>query len=54
MHAKIVEKGKKDVIISSPGQSPGRAIVLLPVLASVLVLAAAAALAKSSTLKFFM
>ena len=37
------------VIFSSPGRSPGRAIVLPPVLAL-----AAAALAKSLTLKFFM
>ena len=42
-------------IVSSPGQSPGRAIVLPPVsvLASALALAAAA-LTKSLTLKFFM
>ena len=40
------------MIISSPGQSPGRAIVLPRALA--LALAAAAALAKSLTLKFFM
>ena len=42
-------------IFSSPGQSPGRAIVLPP--ASALALAsaaAAAALAKSLMLKFFM
>ena len=39
-------------IFSSPGQSPGRAIVLPP--ASALALASAAALAKSLTLKFFM
>ena len=38
-------------IISSPGRSPGRAIVLPPALALAL---AAAALAKSLTLKFFM
>ena len=38
-------------LFSSPGRSPGRAIVLLP--ASALALAAAAALAKSLTLKFF-
>ena len=38
------------MIFSSPGGSPGRAIVLPP--AS--TLAAAAALAKSLTLKFFM
>ena len=37
-----------DFIFSSPGQSPGRAIVLPP------ALAAALALAKSLTLKFFM
>ena len=37
-------------IFSLPGQSPGRAIVLPPALA----LAAASALAKSLTLKFFM
>ena len=36
---------------SSPGQNPGRAIVLPPALALVL---AAAALAKRLTLKFFM
>ena len=43
-------------IFSSPGRSPGRAIVLLPASASALALAAAAALAlaKSLTLKFFM
>ena len=41
------------MIFSSPGQSPGRAIVLPP--ASALALAAgAAALAKSLTLKFIM
>ena len=39
-------------VFSSPGQSPGRAIVLPPALASALALAAA--LAKSLTLKFFM
>ena len=39
-------------IFSSPGQSPGRAIVLPPALA--LALAAVSALAKSLTLKFFM
>ena len=38
--------------ISSPGGSPGRAIVLPP--ASALALASASALAKSLTLKFFM
>ena len=37
-----------DFIFSLPGQSPGRAIVLPP------ALAAASALAKSLTLKFFM
>ena len=37
------------VFFSSPGRSPGRAIVLPPVLAL-----AAAASAKSLTLKFFM
>ena len=37
-------------VFSSPGRSPGRAIVLPPALAS----ASAAALAKSLTLKFFM
>ena len=37
-------------LFNSPGQSPGRAIVLPPALAS----AAASALAKSLTLKFFM
>ena len=37
-------------IFNSPGQSPGKAIVLTPASA----LAAAAALAKSLTLKFFM
>ena len=41
-------------IFSSPGQSPGRAIVLPPALALALALAAAAAaLAKSLTLNFF-
>ena len=39
-------------VISSPGQSPGRVIVLP--LASALALAVAAALAKSLRLKFFM
>ena len=39
-------------VSSSPGQSPGRAIVLPPV--SALVLAAAAALAESLMIKFFM
>ena len=39
-----------DFIFSSPGQSPGRAIVLSP--ASALALAAASALAKSVMLKF--
>ena len=38
------------LIFSSPGRSPGRAIVLPPASA----LALAAALAKSLTLKFFM
>ena len=38
-------------IISSPGRSPGRAIVLPPALA--LASAAASALAKSLTLRFF-
>ena len=43
-----------ETFFSSPGRSPGRAIVLPP--ASVLALAAAAVsvLAKSLTLKFFM
>ena len=40
-------------LFSWPGQSPGRAIVLPQALALVLV-SAAAALAKSLTLKFFM
>ena len=39
-------------IISSPGRSSGRAIVLPP--ASALALASASALAKSLMLKFFM
>ena len=43
---------KNDSFFSSPGQGPGRAIVLPPALD--LVLAAASALAKSLTLKFFM
>ena len=43
-----------DSIFSSLGRSPGRAIVLPPASASVLVLAAASALAKSLTLEFFM
>ena len=37
-------------IFSLPGQSPGRAIVLLPAVASALVLALAAALAAASAL----
>ena len=43
-------------IISSPGRSPGRAVVLPPASALALasVLVAASALAKSLTLKFFM
>ena len=41
-------------IFSSPGQSPGRAIVLPPALALGSASAAASALAKSLTLKFFM
>ena len=41
-------------IFSSPGRSPGRAIVLPPALVLVLALAAALALAKSLTLTFFM
>ena len=40
-------------IFSSPGQSPGRAIVLPPVSASALALAAAEVLAKSLMLKVF-
>ena len=40
-------------VFSSPGRSPGRAIVLPPASASELA-SAAAALAKSLTLKFFM
>ena len=40
----------KRVIFSSPGRSPGRAIVLPPASASALV----SALAKSLTLKLFM
>ena len=43
-----------DKIFSSPGQSPGRAIVLPPASVLALVLVAASALAKSFTLKFFM
>ena len=39
-----------EVVFSSPGQSPGRVIVLPPALAS----ASASALTKSLTLKFFM
>ena len=48
--------GKKDFFsfFSSPGQSPGRAIVLPPASALGSALAAAAALAKTLTLKFFM
>ena len=42
------------VIFSSPGRSPGRGIVLPPASALALGLAAASALAKSLTLKFFM
>ena len=42
----------KPLIFSLPGLSPGRAIVLPP--ASALVLAAAWALAKGLTFKFFM
>ena len=42
----------KIFVFSWPGQSPGRAIVLPPV--SALALALAAALAKSLMLKFFM
>ena len=46
------------VTFSSPGRSPGRAIVLPPASAlasaSALVSAAASVLAKSLTLKFFM
>ena len=43
-----------DFIFSSPGRSPGRAIVLPLAWALVAVLALEAALAKSLTLKFFM
>ena len=42
------------VVLSSPGRSPGRAIVIPPALALALVLALASAIAKSLTLKFFM
>ena len=42
------------VLFSSPGQSPGRAIVLPTASALALAAAVAAALAKSLTLKFFM
>ena len=42
------------IIVSSPGQSPGRAIVLSPASASALPLAVVSALAKGLTLKFFM
>ena len=41
-------------IFSSPGRSPGRAIVLPPASALASTLAAASALAKSLTLKIFM
>ena len=44
----------KTCIFSSPGRSPGRAIVLPPASALVSAAAAASALAKSLTLKFFM
>ena len=42
------------IIFSSPGRSPGRAIVLPPASASALAAASASALAKSLKLKFFM
>ena len=42
-----------EALFSSPGGSPGRAIVLPLASALVLALSAAAALAKSLTLKFF-
>ena len=45
----ILGKNHSNDFISSPGRSPGRAIVLPPASA----LAAAAALAKNFTLKFF-
>ena len=41
-------------VFSSPGRSPGRAIVLPPALALASALAVASALAKSLKLKFFM
>ena len=44
----------KIVYFSSPGQSPGKAIVLPPASALALAAVAASALAKSLTLKFFM
>ena len=47
-------RGNNFVIFSSPERSPGKAIVLPLALASGSVLAAASALAKSLTLKFFM
>ena len=40
-------------VFSSPGRSPGSAIVLRPASALVLAAAAVSALAKSLTLKFF-
>ena len=49
-----VESGMKIVYFSSPGQSPGKAIVLPPASALALAAVAASALAKSLTLKFFM
>ena len=39
------------IIFSSPGQSPGRAIILPPASASALVLAAASALANVKVLR---
>ena len=49
LHA-VTVKSETNIVtfISSPGQNPGRAILLPP------VLAAASALAESLTLKFFM
>ena len=44
----LLKKCEKLFIFSSPGQSPGKAIILPP------VLALASALAKSLMLKFFM
>ena len=51
LNAYKYKKNEEIRLLSSPGLSPGRAIVLPPALALAL---AAAALAKSLTLKFFM